>query len=67
MSERGRGDAGGRGSSFFTVRRRARGAGCRQATLRLLPLEDFQHRIVDEFRTIDSVPRGCVIWLVLKY
>ena len=28
---------------------------------------NHQHRIADEFRTIDSRPSGCIMWLILKY
>lgn len=28
---------------------------------------EFQPRIADELRIIDSAPRSCVIWLIFKY
>lgn len=30
-------------------------------------LRHRKNKIADEFRTIDSVPSACVIWLVFKY
>lgn len=59
-SKRERGDKGRRNSP--SVQQGGKGEETRCRTWYQLPQpDDFQHRIVDEVRTIDSMPSGCVI------